>query len=72
MRDILSGGVFLNFPAVAVSNSVRANAVRPHRRVGSRRVTARRLRRTPHVVAIQPGQLVSPHIKFGFPSLLMH
>ena len=71
MRDILAGGSlvltgsrpqFFRLPA------------KPRRRLARRgRQPGLRSNRSPIAdVAVQPGQLASPHLKFGFPSLAVH
>ncbi len=69
MRDILAGGI-LTTPSVTVlvaKTSPYSRRRRPTRaRDGVRPVPP------PPVSAVQPGQLASPFLKFGFPSLALH
>lgn len=69
MRDILAGGILVTPNAVAL---VSGKAVYSRRRSAARGRTA--VRPTPKTPCnhVQPGQLASPFLKFGFPSLSMH
>lgn len=72
MRDILSGGVFEQAIVLKLASLHVAQSFGRRRRACLRRKQATRRRLLPHVVPVQPGQLVSPHMKHGFPSLLIH
>ncbi len=68
MRDILAGGVLT--PANPPSFLSPARKPRPRRRTG--RTLACRTRAGKCVSTIQPGQLASPYLTCGFPSLALH
>ncbi len=68
MRNILAGGV------VSLSNAplttVTARKPEPRRRL--KRIVARSVRAGKCIANIQPGQLASPRLTCGFPSLARH
>ena len=69
MRDILAGGILVtrDVTAMLMHKSPYARRRRPTRaRDGVRPVPP------PPSSAVQPGQLASPFLKFGFPSLALH
>lgn len=71
MRDILAGGEFRS--AATEQQILQCGRKRPRRQTvwRDRRPNSGR-RGTPAKVAVQPGQLASPLLTHGFPSLLMH
>ncbi len=68
MREILDGGVLVTRAVVQASN--RAPLAR--RRRASRDRDGVRPVPPPPSSAVQPGQLASPLLNFGFPSLSLH
>lgn len=68
MRDILAGGVLT--PAHIPNLLGPARKPRPRRRIV--RTAASRIRKGKCISTIQPGQLASPFLTFGFPSLALH
>ena len=68
MRDILAGGIL----SAARSPSLLGPVRKPRPRRRSLRATPGRLRSGTCVATIQPGQLTSPTLKFGFASLAVH
>ena len=70
MRDILAGGLLVKRDAVELVSMYPAYA----RRRGATRVRGVTRLSTPQIIrpCIQPGQLASPLLKFGFPSLALH
>jgi hypothetical protein len=69
MRDILAGGV-LAIPDATVIVSRKAAYAR--RRSVKRGKSAVRASPNAPCNHVQPGQLASPFLKFGFPSLALH
>ena len=69
MRDILAGGV-LAIPDATVIVSRKAAYAR--RRSARRGKFGVRTTLTAPYNHVQPGQLASPFLKFGFPSLALH
>lgn len=70
MRDILAGGVLVTHDAVDLDS---ARVVYSRRRSRPRPRDIVRIAATiPAIPCVQPGQLVSPLLKFGFPSLAVH
>ncbi len=71
MVNILAGGFFVQTTVPVMAVLTTRNLPRRHlARV--RRPLAQRRRQMPQSIACQPGQLASPFLKFGFPSLLVH
>ncbi len=69
MRDILAGGILVT-PDATMPVSFKAAYSR--RRATVRGRTAVRPMPKAPCNHVQPGQLTSPLLKFGFPSLAMH
>ena len=69
MRDILAGGILVTADALSPLSRKPAYS---RRRRAVRKIAA--VRSAPKVTCndVQPGQLVSPLLKFGFPSLAVH
>ena len=63
MREILAGGVLVTRDALVYARRRRVPQLRPTARPGTKPMINR---------CVQPGQLVSPLLKFGFPSLAVH
>lgn len=68
MQDILAGGILVTPDAITL---VSRKAAYRRRRVERGRTVARRVSSVTSSM-VQPGQLASPFLKFGFPSLAMH
>ncbi len=72
MADVLSGGLLI----LSVPGSPPCTTRSKPRRANARSRLPRAAQRTrPGAIpgtAVQPGQLASPFLKFGFPSLLLH
>ena len=69
MRDILAGGVLVTSEAIVQVSSKPAYSRR--RRTARGRTAVRPAPKGPSS-PVQPGQLASPFLKFGFPSLALH
>ena len=69
MRDILAGGILVTPDAIALVSCKPAYSRR--RSTARGRVAVRPAPKLPSS-PVQPGQLASPFLKFGFPSLAMH
>ena len=69
MRDILAGGILVTQDAIVqISSKTAYSRRRPKARA---RITVRQLSTVPSS-CVQPGQLASPLLKYGFPSLALH
>ena len=66
MHDVLAGGVLVSTSRWQRSFRRKQRAARQRQRIASGRPAPR------HKVNVQPGQLSSPLLKFGFPSLAVH
>ena len=69
MRDILAGGVLVTRDAAVLVSRTAAYARRRSPVRG--RIAVRPPPKSP-CSPVQPGQLASPFLKFGFPSLALH
>ncbi len=69
MRDVLAGGILVTPAALG---PVSPRNVHARRRRIARPAVSPRLAWTPRSSPVQPGQLASPLLKFGFPSLALH
>ena len=69
MRDILAGGILVTPDATVLVSRKLSYSRRRHAARGRSAV-----RPTPKAPCslVQPGQLASPFLKFGFPSLALH
>ena len=72
MRDVLAGGILVRSGSPAQPSLVKKVLPRRPGTLGLRRVALRRPHVPMHKVVVQPGQLASPHMAFGYPSLAMH
>ncbi len=69
MRDMLAGGILVTQDASAQTSNTMYYSRRRH--TARARTAVRPAPKAPCSDA-QPGQLASPLLKFGFPSLAMH
>lgn len=69
MRDVLAGGILVTSTALG---PIPRRTVFARRRRIARPAVNLRLAPTPRSSPVQPGQLASPLLRFGFPSLALH
>ncbi len=69
MRDMLAGGILVTQDAGVQISSKTSYSRR--RQTARARIAVRPTSKVP-CSDVQPGQLASPLLKFGFPSLAMH
>lgn len=72
MQDILEGGILVSISPWRRTHRRKISAARSRQAGHHHRSAPRRNVAVPHEITVQPGQLSSPLLKSGFPSLALH